>query len=424
MKQPHAVVMNMFYTGLGIARSLGEQGIPVIGLTAKHGVYGNFTRYAKVMHAPDSRSEPEALLAWLREFGRGLETRAVLFPTRDHDVVFLDRYRESLAPYYSPVVAPAAALAVCVDKWRTYEAAVAAGVATPQCWLVANRAELERAAGEIPYPCVMKPVAAFEWREGGNWQLVGARKAIGISSREELLCEYEAVAQAGERVLLQEMIPGDDDCLMIAACYMDRSGSFAAGFNTQKLVQIPAGFGTGCIVQGAHRPELFAPAVKLLESIGYRGGIAEVEFKWDARRNEFRLIEVNPRPWDQHSLGRALGVDLMRAAYADHAGLPAPRLLDNGSEPKWIAEDAFIMAALRCLWHRDFAGLRALFRLVRGRRTYAMWSLRDPLPALGYITSTLIPDLFGAVGAVLGRPFRAKTAGAPQVAVKERSTHA
>jgi len=34
---PVAVVMNMFYTGLGIARSLGEQGIPVIGLTAQVG---------------------------------------------------------------------------------------------------------------------------------------------------------------------------------------------------------------------------------------------------------------------------------------------------------------------------------------------------------------------------------------------------
>ena len=30
-----AIVMNMFYTGLGIARSLGERGISVIGITAE-----------------------------------------------------------------------------------------------------------------------------------------------------------------------------------------------------------------------------------------------------------------------------------------------------------------------------------------------------------------------------------------------------
>ena len=31
---PIAVVMNLFYTGLGVARSLGEKGVRVIGLTA------------------------------------------------------------------------------------------------------------------------------------------------------------------------------------------------------------------------------------------------------------------------------------------------------------------------------------------------------------------------------------------------------
>ena len=54
-----AIVMNMFYTGLGIARSLGERGIPVIGLTAEHGIYGNFTRYARKVFCPNSRTQLE-----------------------------------------------------------------------------------------------------------------------------------------------------------------------------------------------------------------------------------------------------------------------------------------------------------------------------------------------------------------------------
>ena len=62
MRQPTAVVMNLFYTGLGIARSLGERGIPVVGLTSQHRIYGNFTRYASVRFCPDSRSEPGSLL--------------------------------------------------------------------------------------------------------------------------------------------------------------------------------------------------------------------------------------------------------------------------------------------------------------------------------------------------------------------------
>src|SRR5712691_1463403 len=100
---PVAVVMNMFYTGLGIARSLGERGVPVLGLTSKSGVYGNFPRYAKTVHCPDSRDEPEALMAFLLRIGETLEFPGVIFPTRDDDLMFLDRYRAELAPYFRVV---------------------------------------------------------------------------------------------------------------------------------------------------------------------------------------------------------------------------------------------------------------------------------------------------------------------------------
>src|SRR5436309_8951044 len=100
MMSPVAVVMNMFYTGLGIARSLGEQGIPVIGLTAHRGIYGNFTRYAKTVSCPDSRNEPEALLPHLLRIGEEIGHRAVIFPTRDDDLLFLDRFREELTRHF------------------------------------------------------------------------------------------------------------------------------------------------------------------------------------------------------------------------------------------------------------------------------------------------------------------------------------
>lgn len=75
-KPPVAIVMNMFYTGLGIARSLGSRGVRVIGLSSKRGVYGNYTRCAKVHVAPDSRDAPEGLLIYLLAMGRELGARA------------------------------------------------------------------------------------------------------------------------------------------------------------------------------------------------------------------------------------------------------------------------------------------------------------------------------------------------------------
>src|SRR5262249_5477798 len=143
-----------------------------------------------------------------------------------------------------------------------------------------------------------------------------------------------------------------DECLLITACFMDGDSEWVAGFNTQKLVQEPEGFGTGCIVQAVDRAELFEPAARLLKAMRFTG-IAEVEYKWDAAKRTYGLIEINPRPWDQHRLGKACGVDLIYLAYCAHAGLPRPAVEKRPVGCKWIAEDGFFRAALRMLWRRD-----------------------------------------------------------------------
>ena len=387
-----AVVMNMFYTGLGIARSLGEHGIPVIGLTAQRGIYGNFSRYSRTVVCADSREDPETLLTQLLALGKGLKCRAVLFPTRDHDLVFLDRFRAELEPYFLPVMPSSTALERCLNKWDTYQLALQERVATPRSWLIRNDRELQQAAETITYPCVVKPLAAHHWRSAGNWALVGARKAIGVASREALMAEYQAIARAEHRVLVQECIPGGDENLVVAACYVDRAGTFHAGFNARKLVQSPPGFGTGCVVESANRPELFERTIRLLRAMEF-SGIAEVEYKLDARDGEYKLIEVNPRPWDQHRLGAACGVDLIHLAYCDFAGLPMPLVERAFAKKKWIAEETFILTALRLLWRRE-RGVGALLRLVQGERIYGIWRLRDPLPFVAFV-AMLAPQLIG-----------------------------
>jgi D-aspartate ligase len=409
LERPVAVVMNMFYTGLGIARSLGEQGIPVIGLSSQRRIYGNFTRYAKIEFCPDSRHEPEALLARLLQLGKHLGPGSVLFPTRDDDVAFLARFRGELELYFVLTIPETSVVEACLSKWETFLWAKRADVKTPECWLIEKKQDLARIIDAVTFPCVLKPVASRDWKQGDNWNLVGGRKAIGISSREELLAVYAEVARATEAVLLQTMVPGGDDCLLIAACYLDRNSKWVAGFNAQKLIQCPEGFGTGCIVQTANRPELFEPTRRILEKMSFTG-IAEVEYKWDAAAGEYQLIEINPRPWDQHRLGKACGTDLMLLAYYEHAGLEMPRVQRQIRPQKWIAEDTFCMTALQLLWNRD-PKLRTLFRLARGKKTYAVWSIRDPLPALAYLITSFIPATVRTGLRALGFAFKSKLSG-------------
>ena len=394
-----ALVMNMFYTGLGIARSLGEHGVPVIGLSASRGIYGNFTRYARIIACPDSRHEPEKLLRFLLQFGPKLGQTGVLFPTRDDDLIFLDRYRNELSPHFRLAIPEKSVLYACLNKWETYLWTQRIGVAAPRCWLVRDEFELSRFLDEISYPCVLKAVAAHQWRQGDNWRIVGARKAIGVDSRKALLAEYSVIAQAGKEVLIQEMIAGGDESLAIAACYLDSSGRWVAGFNTRKLVQSPEIFGTGCIVQATDRPEVTDSAIRLLEEMRFTG-VAEVEFKWDAADRKYKLIEINPRCWDQHRLGSTCGIDLAYLSYCEQAGLPRPKLQPQRSAVKWIAEDTFVTAAASMLWKRD-PKFRQLFQLARGKRIFAIWSAKDPLPFVIYFLFRFLPGLFLSAAGVL-----------------------
>ena len=412
-----ALVMNMFYTGLGIARTLGERGIPVIGLSANKGIYGNSTRFAKTVFCPDSRNSPHELLERFLEIGRTLPRRGVIFPTRDDDVVFLDRFRRELEKFFSLVVPASPVVRTALSKWHTYRAAVAAGVATPRCWLLTGTEQLKQVADEMTLPVVLKPDSSHHWRLGSNWEIVGGRKAVPVASKEELIRAYAELARARVPVLAQELIPGTDQMLVITACYLDRHSNWLASFQTQKLLQSPDAFGTGTIVQAVERPELLEPTRQLLQSMCYTG-IAEVEYKWHAGKNEFQLIEINPRPWDQHRLGLACGADLIYLAYCEHAGIPLPPVRNVTSAQKWIAEDSLLLAVLRMIWRRD-PRLGTIFQLVRGKRLYAISSMRDPMPALAYFTTRFAPGLVASAARFIGAALRpAKHGGVERSAMK------
>jgi predicted ATP-grasp superfamily ATP-dependent carboligase len=260
--------------------------------------------------------------------------------------------------------------------------------------VIEEAADVNRIADEAAYPCVLKAQSAHHWRQGDNWELVGGRKAIEISSKSSLLTEYAAIARAEKRALLQEMVPGGDDCLVIVACYLDRQSRWVAGFNTQKVLQLPEKFGTGCIVKSVSRPELFERTARLLQTMGY-SGVAEVEYKWDSVAGEYKLIEINPRPWDQHRLGFAGGIDVIYLAYCEHAGLPLPALGTPRDGYTWIAEDSFAAALLRAMFRGGPSPLAAL-RKAGGKKIYAIWWLWDPMPSLVYWVTWFIPELVRA----------------------------
>jgi D-aspartate ligase len=433
--QPPVFVMNPYYSGLGIARSLRGCGVPVYGLASERDAPGARSRYFhKVYEVPNGRDEPERLHERLLKIRATHSQRPVLFPTRDFDVVFLHDYRDALAvayllpqPRHSPILR-------MMDKAELAAVASAEGIPTPKTVVCGSSEELARHIPALQFPVVVKPRFAYQWRLKGLWKSVGSAKAILVHSPDELRACYQRLANLSPEVLLQEYVAGSDSDIVICGCYVDRKGMLLGHFTGRKVRQSPPLVGTGCIVEAAEVRGVVPLSLRLLRAFGY-AGLAEIEFKFDQRSGRLYLIEVNPRHWDQHELGTLVGVNLSWIAYRDIAGMgvaPSMPAYPSGAAYRWIAERELIQGAVRRLVRQLAAtpGSKARLQAVRGtlrevvsalghKTIYGLMRLQDPLPGI-LMWLGLLRDAIRAVAIAAYRQLRRRPG--QRQAIEDRKT--
>jgi predicted ATP-grasp superfamily ATP-dependent carboligase len=362
------------------------RGLRVVGLScAPEGAYGHATRACEIRPTPSSQEEPEA-------FADALEFRgAVIFPTRDADVLALDRYRGELSAHFRLAIPPHACLARVLDKQALTLAAKEAGVPVPRTITAHSEQELERVAAEVGYPCVLKPVSSMQWRRADTWARVGARKAFRAESHQELAHHYRRVSAATTEVLIQELIPGDATNIVIMGGYVGRNSEPLAFFTARKLIQTPDDFGTGCLVRSEEIPEIVEQTKRLWKNLKYHG-MAEVEYKLDGRSGEYRLIEINTRHWDWHQLGGASGINLTWVAYCDATGRPPEAERKPIRRALWIAEDTLAMHVLSEVAHGTLR-VGEMGRMLSGARRYGIYASSDPMPLFRSVFSEILPGI-------------------------------
>jgi len=203
---------------------------------------------------------------------------------------------------------------------------VLARVAVPETRYPVSVAEARAAADELGLPVLVKPE-----------QHVGFKQRF---RRQAFRCETmaevdEAYTRAEEfEPMVQELIPGGDDTLYTVGSYLDRNGRPLGVFSGRKLRQTPPGVGTCRVGEALWVQDAVDAALRLLAAFDYFG-LSQVEFKRDPRDGKFKLMEINPRLWQWHSLAAACGVDLPRIAYADLVGETPQEATMNGDGKRW-----------------------------------------------------------------------------------------
>jgi D-aspartate ligase len=368
-----ALIVGGDYQGLGIARSLGRQGVPVCVLDDEVSIASVSRFVQRHVRVPDLRGPQETMDA-LVDVCKRLQLQGwVLYPTREETVAAVASNRDTLAGLYRVPTPGWSSVRPAWDKRETYQLADRLGIPTPRTWFPQNEQDLSLV--DIAAPVVIKPAIKEHF-----FYATGA-KAWRADNRDELVTAYRrarATIDAGE-VIVQEMIPGGGE-RQVAYCTFFKQGHSVASMTVRRLRQHPSDFGrASTYVETIELAELEKPSIRFLQEIDYYG-LVEMEYKQDPRDGRYKLLDVNARTWGYHSLGPAAGADFPYLLFRDQVGLPVQPVKARAGV-RWIRLVTDLPNAARDI-RGGTARAGEYLRSLRGVDAEAVFSLRDPLPGL------------------------------------------
>lgn len=356
-------------------------------MVAAIGKPGHFVASSRtVKRTVDLGGSDEENLRLLRTLATELAGRPVLIACSDLLVRFMSDHRGPLAELYDFVLPSVEVVDLLTDKERFLEHAAAAGLKVPRSVGLKFGDDPSGALVDLEFPLILKPPSksvAFERAVGHK-----AVKVRELGEVERVLADAEGTTPF---VVAQEWIEGPDSNLVSFNGYFDRDGELLAGFTARKIRQWPPSAGTSAFGEEIDSPELTELATNYFSSLGY-SGLIYLEMKRDDRTGHLVAVEPNVgRPTGRSAIAEAGGVALHYTAYADAAGLPLPseaerRQSYRGARWMYIRHD--VQSAVTLIRSGELT-VRAWLRSLRGRRAYAVWSLRDPMPFLLDVRATV-----------------------------------
>jgi predicted ATP-grasp superfamily ATP-dependent carboligase len=388
------------HMGLDIARSLGKRGIPVFGIDAltDNSRPGTYSKYCRFHQSPSpGEKQGQDYLTFLINFGQDQKERPVLFPLSDEVVLLCSQHRASLEKYYRFRMPSHSILENLAKKDGLGTSAEQWGIPAPQTFVVGNPHSIQWIADQITYPAVLKPTESTFWHDPKITELLqthlisGRAKVVLCETPAQLRAQYEQIAPLDDRLIVQEVIPGEDRDLVYVSFYLNRASKPLGVFSGRKLRIIPTGFGSASYVRSIHAPELIELSLSFLESLGYQG-LGGMEFKKDSRDGQYKLIEFNTRfgMWD--GLSVRCGVDLPYLAYRDSIEDPLPPQFTYQEGIYWLDWQRDLRAALEYR-RAGKLSLGAWFRSLQSPKMWAIYDRDDWRPGVIF-TLILVEKLF------------------------------
>lgn len=304
---------------------------------------------------------------------------ALLMPTNDRFVGFLADHYEELSKWYRLSVPKPEITDLCYNKIKTYTSAKELGIPIPESHFPKSEEELLALEGSIAYPVIIKPAVMHKF-----YSKLG-KKVYVCRNQKELLENYRLATQViiPEEIIVQEFLTG-------GATKLYSFGSFCSGekvwgsFVANRIRQKPMDFGISTtFARTVVNPRIEELAKRFLTGINYFG-LSEVEFMYDDKTDDFKLIEINPRTWKWHTISNCIGINLI-GMLVDY--MNGHQLEEQHNELEGIGwterlTDTYVVLTEAMKGRLEY---KSYMQNLMSKKEYACFSWKDPLPGFMYI---------------------------------------
>jgi predicted ATP-grasp superfamily ATP-dependent carboligase len=344
----------------------------VFGFDFKKDV-GFYSKYIRARICPNPLTDEQKFLDFLIRFVDEFEHKPVLFVTSDNFLNIISRNRNKLKKYFFMNLPDGMVIESITDKYKQYQLALRGDIPFPATYFPKNLEEVYKIKDKIKYPAFLKAKEVTSWRK-----IIAEVKGFILKNPDELVEKYNYVFEKGLEAIVQEVIPGFDTNHFKFCAYVSQNGEFLLQFTLRKIRQSPIHFGVGSMVESVYYPELMEIGKKFFEGINYRG-VGSAEFKLDEVDGKLKLIELNPRYWQQIALADKCGMNFPLVDYLEATQQNPQIILDFKTGIKWVN---FYLDFGSFLNYRRAGevSFREWITSLKGKKIFSVFAWNDMLP--------------------------------------------
>lgn len=273
-------------------------------------------------HTIEKMDNDDIMVAELRSFAEKNINRAmILLGCTDDYASMIIRNRARLEDRFICPYIDEELMNELVSKAVFYEMCEKYGIPYPKTRVLDasfSSEELDETALGFKYPIIVKPSSSIAY-----WKhpFEGMKKVYTAENKEEAERIIREIYAAGysERMILQDMIPGDDSNMYVLTAYSDKDGRVKMTCLGHVLLEehTPKGLGNHAAIITEFKPELTERFRRMLDDIGYRG-FSNFDIKYDARDGSFRAFEINLRQGRSNFYITSSGINIAELIVEDY----------------------------------------------------------------------------------------------------------